>query len=83
MKVTTSVFAVGIRGTDFSYVVRPDGSGEIRLDSGELESTDLRTGAVSILKAGNVVKFANGQADAPIPFPAGSMPDLPAAGPGN
>ena len=64
MRVTTPVLQIITRGTDFSCEVRPDGSGEVRLYSGELELQDVKTGAKFILQAGYSVTFAEGKAAA-------------------
>jgi hypothetical protein len=69
LRVTTPVIAIITRGTDFSSEVRPDGSGEVRLYSGELELQDLKTGAKSVLPAGYSVTFADGKSAAPAKLP--------------
>jgi hypothetical protein len=57
MKVTTPVAYIGIRGTDFETEVAPDGSGYIKLFSGELEITPKKNGSTFVLKAKQIVKF--------------------------
>jgi hypothetical protein len=57
IKVTLPVGIIGIRGTDFETEVAPDGSGYIKLFSGELEITPKKDGRAFILKAKQMIKF--------------------------
>ena len=57
MKVTLPVGTIGIRGTDFEATVEADGSGVVKLSSGELQITESKTGRVFILNAGETVTF--------------------------
>jgi hypothetical protein len=57
MKVKLPIVAVGIRGTDFEATVRPDGSGSVVLNFGQLEITEKKTGFKFILDAGQKVTF--------------------------
>jgi hypothetical protein len=57
MKVSLPVAAIGIRGTDFETKVAPDGSGHIKLFSGELEITSIKNGSTFILKAKQMIRF--------------------------
>ena len=57
MKVILPVMVVGIRGTDFETKIEPDGSGYIKLFSGELEITPTKDGRAFILKAKQMIKF--------------------------
>jgi hypothetical protein len=59
MKVTLPVGTIGIRGTDFEAIVQPDGSGVVKLYSGELQITESKTGRVFILNAGEAVTFGS------------------------
>ena len=69
MRVTTPVIAIITKGTDFSCELNPDGSGAVRLYSGELELQDAKTGAKSLLQAGYVVTFAEEKTSAPARLP--------------
>jgi hypothetical protein len=57
MKVTLPVGTIGIRGTDFETKIEPDGSGYIKLFSGELEITPTKDGRAFILNAKQMIKF--------------------------
>jgi len=70
MHLRIAVGCLGIRGTDFEAVVTPDGSGQIKLFSGELEITPhaggllphpaVRNSSTFLLKAGEMVTFTGG-----------------------
>jgi hypothetical protein len=57
MKVTLPVGDLGIRGTDFEATVRTDGSGVVKLYSGQLQITESKTGRIFLLNAGETVTF--------------------------
>jgi hypothetical protein len=69
MKVTLPVGAIGIRGTDFEAMVAPDGSGSVKLFSGQLEITEKKTQRTFPLNAGQMVTFsADGIFSPPAPL---------------
>jgi hypothetical protein len=57
MKVTLPSVAIGIRGTDFEAAVLPDRSGVVKLYSGQLQITELKTGRIFLLNAGEKFTF--------------------------
>jgi hypothetical protein len=57
MKVTLPVGTIGIRGTDFEAMVAPDGSGSVKLYSGQLEIAEKKTQRTFVLNAGQMVTF--------------------------
>ncbi len=59
MKVTLPVGTLGIRGTDFEATVLEDGSGVVKLYSGQLEITETKTGRIFLLSAGETVSFGS------------------------
>jgi hypothetical protein len=59
MKVTLPVGTIGIRGTDFEATVEADGSGVVKLASGQLQITENKTGRVFLLNAGETVTFGS------------------------
>lgn len=60
--------AGGIRGTDFTCTVRPDGSGTIELHSGEIELRETASGKVTILRPAQRVDFDSGVVGTPQPI---------------
>jgi hypothetical protein len=59
MKVTVPCLYTGIRGTEFEMEVAPDGSGQLKLFSGELVVTPLKHGSKFILKAKQIISFSS------------------------
>ena len=59
MKVTLPAGDLGIRGTDFEATVQTDGSGIVKLYSGQLQITESKTGHVFLLNAGETVTFGS------------------------
>jgi hypothetical protein len=67
LKMKLPIGTIGIRGTDFEVQYQPDAAGYIKLFSGELELTEQETGALSRMKAGQMVVIGtNGSWGAPI-----------------
>ena len=60
MKVNLPQGDLGIRGTDFETMVAPDGSGSVKLYSGQLEITEKKTQRTFLLNAGQMVTFSAG-----------------------
>jgi len=58
MKVILPAGDTGIRGTDFEAMVAPDGSGSVKLFSGQLEITEKKTQRTFLLNAGQMVTFS-------------------------
>jgi hypothetical protein len=59
MKVMLRNVTVGIRGTDFEAMVAPDGSGAVKLYSGQLNITEQKTQRTVLLNAGQMLTFSN------------------------
>jgi hypothetical protein len=59
MKVNLPVGTIGIRGTDFEATVQTDGSGIVKLYLGQLQITEMKTGRVFMLNAGETVTFGS------------------------
>ena len=58
MKVTLPVGTIGgIRGTDFETFIAPEGSGYVKLFSGEIEITPRKGGVLFVMKEKNMVTF--------------------------
>ena len=69
MKVKTPGVAGGLRGTDFETFVETDGSGYIKLFSGELEITPLKGGSPFVMEEKSMVTFrADGAVGLPEPI---------------
>jgi hypothetical protein len=80
MHVRLNVACLGIRGTDFETTVAPDGSGQIKLFSGQLEITPHaggllphpaeRNSSTFLLNAGHMVTFlSSGEFSSPVKIP--------------
>ena len=67
-KIRVSNVAVSVRGTEFECAVSPDGSGQIKLYSGEVSVTS-KTGEEIILKPGQMLTFTNDKIGAVTPIP--------------
>ena len=60
---------VGIRGTDFDTYVADDGSGYVRLYSGQLEISETKTNFTFLLNSGQMVAFtSDGACSRPMPL---------------
>jgi hypothetical protein len=59
MKVNLPEGTLGIRGTDFEATVREDGSGVVKLTSGQLQITEAKTGRIFLLNAGETVTIGS------------------------
>jgi tetratricopeptide (TPR) repeat protein len=57
MKVTLPEGTIGPRGTDFEATVLEDGSGDVKLYSGQLEISETKTGRIFLMNAGETVTF--------------------------
>lgn len=62
---------VGVRGTEFECAVLPDGSGHIKLYSGEIAVTSKSAGAVVTLTPGQMIAFTKDRVGAVTPIPGG------------
>jgi len=68
-----AVGTIGVRGTDFETNVSTDGSGYIKLFSGQVAITENKLGALLLLSPGEMAKFtADGTFSTPEPIPTGS-----------
>jgi hypothetical protein len=73
IKLKVAVGDLGFRGTDVETEVSPDGSGYVKLFSGQVEITENKTGALLLLNPSEMVTFtAEGTFSTPGPIPAGS-----------
>ena len=63
--------AVAVRGTDFESVVLPDGSGHIKLFSGEISVTSKLTGADVTLTHGQMITFTKDKVGSVMLIPEG------------
>jgi tetratricopeptide (TPR) repeat protein len=59
MKVILPVGTIGPRGTDFEAAVETDGSGDVKLYSGQLEITETKTGRIFLMNAGETVTYGS------------------------
>ena len=70
MKLKVPVGSLGFRGTDVETEVSPDGSGSVKLFSGQVEINEYKTGNLLVLSPGEMVTFtADGTFSAPGPIP--------------
>jgi hypothetical protein len=73
LKVKVAVGSIGARGTDFETNVSTDGSGYVKLFTGQVDITESKTGAVLLLNRGEMVTFtADGTFSTPGPIPTGA-----------
>jgi len=73
MKVKLAVGVIGDRGTDFETEVSPDGSGYVKLFTGQVEINEYKTGTLLLLNPGEMVTFtADGTFSTSGPLPTGS-----------
>jgi hypothetical protein len=70
MKLKVPVGSLGFRGTDVETEVSPDGSGSVKLFSGQVEINEYKTGNLLVRSPGEMVTFtADGTFSAPGPIP--------------
>lgn len=69
LKVKLPVGDLGPRGTDFECSVSANGSGFVKLYSGEVALTAKVTGAVIVLKAGQMITFTSSKINNPVQIP--------------
>lgn len=69
-KLNVGAGAVATRGTEFECLVLPDGSGNIKLYSGEVSITS-KTGEVVTLKPGQMISFTKEKIGPVTPIPGG------------
>jgi hypothetical protein len=58
MKVTLPAGDLGFRGTEFEGTVQTDGSGVVKLYTGQLQITEAKTGRIFLLNAGEMVTYS-------------------------
>jgi len=70
VKLKIPVGDLGFRGTDVETEVSPDGSGYVKLFTGQVEIKEHKTGDLLVLSPGEMVTFtADGAFSAPGPVP--------------
>jgi FecR-like protein len=70
MRLKVAVGTIGPRGTDFELMVSDDGSGFVKLFSGELVITPADGSPLAIIKGGQQVRFTHDKLALPEPIPA-------------
>ena len=69
-QIRMSTVILAERGTEFEGTVLPDGSGQIKLYSGEVSVTS-KTGEEVILKPGQMITFTKDEIGTVMPIPEG------------
>lgn len=70
-KIRMSICVVAVRGTEFECLALPDGSGNIKLYSGEVSITS-KTGEAVTLKPGQMISFTKEKVGSVMPIEEGS-----------